>query len=372
MTRINSSHTNIINGGARNAGKRKRLSKTDIRGVEGLRLGRKPFSGAIPHYLERRIGVIAESTFREEERKLRYLSEVFEELKMEGRIKTTDPRHIGRREIQEFLYWMKRRGLDPTAQAKYIQYLNNFLKAFRNMIIEEMKTDGVRFPKPLKKPIRTISREDLRRIFQTVDRMEGWHGSVARGTTALYFATGVRPKELRLAHCDDLDLKRRTFYVRHPKGEGSWASPEEVFIIREDVIPFIERYLNEREEYLKQKGAGKAIPLFPNLHGGKDGFYSANAFNSIKRKVEEESGVKFRLKDFRPTLATVTVAGDLSRLPAVSVQLRHAKIETTQKFYADIERGQAGRELRDVWKENPIIVHENPVIHEKFDRTGYA
>lgn len=54
------------------------------------------------------------------------------------------------------------------------------------------------------------------------------------------------------------------------------------------------------------------------------------------------------------------------------VQLRHVRIETTQKFYADIERGQTGRELKIVWKKNPITVHENPVIHEKFDSTGYS
>jgi len=359
--------------GAKNAKKRRRLSKTDMREVEGLRLGRYPFAGAIPYYLERRVGIVMDSTYREEERKLKYLSRVFEDLKAQGKISSTDPRKISRKGIQEFLVWMKRTGLDPVAQAKYMQYLNNFLKAFKNLIIEEMKADGVRFPKPTRKPVRVIAEEDLRLIFETVNDMEGWHGSVSRGMTALYFATGVRPKELRLAHHEDLDLKktRTSLYVRHPKGEGSWASPEYVDLIRGDMLPGIRRYLVERREHVVSKGLRKATALFPNLYRGQDEFYSPNAFNVIKRKVEDLSGVSFKLKDFRSTLTSITVNGDLSRLPAMSVQLRHAKMETTQKYYVSIEKGVASRQLRDAWKENPVIVQKTPLIDSDFDNTGY-
>lgn len=56
----------------------------------------------------------------------------------------------------------------------------------------------------------------------------------------------------------------------------------------------------------------------------------------------------------------------------MSVQLRHSKLETTQKYYACIERGQAGKQLRDAWMENPIKMHENPVIESDFDYTGYV
>lgn len=67
--------------------------------------------------------------------------------------------------------------------------------------------------------------------------MAEWRGSVARGIIALYFATGVGPKEARLAHFEDPNLKKMTFFVRHPEGKGAWAFPTEVDIIRPDVVP---------------------------------------------------------------------------------------------------------------------------------------
>ncbi len=146
---------------------------------------------------------------------------------------------MGRREIQAFMAWMKRSHIDPVIQAKYMSHLAPFLKTYKNFILEEMKADGIRLPKPNKKPIRVIAEDDLKRIFESLAAMPGWHGSVARGIIALYFAIGVRPKELREAHLEELDLGRGTFFIRHPKGEGSWASPSTVDIIREDTLPLI-------------------------------------------------------------------------------------------------------------------------------------
>jgi len=56
----------------------------------------------------------------------------------------------------------------------------------------------------------------------------------------------------------------------------------------------------------------------------------------------------------------------------MSAQLRHGSPDTTQSFYENIERGVAGRQLKDVYKERPIVIEpENPVI-EKNEPSGYA
>ncbi len=212
-----------------------------------MKLGRFPFTAAIKPYLKRRFGTVADSTYIEEERKLRMLAGIFEGLKAEGRIVSTDPRQLRRRDIQEFWAWMKRQGLDPTGQAKYFQYLGNFLKVWKNHVLLEMKADGIRFPKPNKKPIRVIDDEDLETIFTTLRTMPEWHGSVARGMIALCFATATRPKEVRLAQIEDLDLVKERFFVRHPKGEGSWASPEWVDIIRPDMLPIAPTVCGRKE-----------------------------------------------------------------------------------------------------------------------------
>lgn len=206
--------------------------------------------------------------------------------------------------------------------------------------------------------------------------MSGWRGSVVRGMLSLYFATGVRPKEGRLVLLKDLDLEAGKVLIRHPKGEGSWASTVEIDILWPDVVPFIERYLRERKEWIKENGLTEAaVPeLFPSVRFGKHhGFYAEQGFNAIKGKVEDLSGVKFKIKDFRSTLTTTTIRGDRSRLNAMSAQLRHDNISTTQRFYEGIERGVAGRQLKGAWKERPVATyHETPVIDKKFPPSGYA
>lgn len=61
----------------------------------------------------------------------------------------------------------------------------------------------------------------------------------------------------------------------------------------------------------------------------ESGYYTANGMRLIKAKVEKLSGTSFKLKDFRSTLTSVTVNGDMSRLPAMSAQLWHASMTTT-------------------------------------------
>lgn len=113
--------------------------------------------------------------------------------------------------------------------------------------------------------------------------------------------------------------------------------------------------------------------LLPSVLQGPERFYTANAFQGTKRSVEELSGVSFRLKDFRSTLTTIIVNEDLSRLPAMSAQLRHSDIRTTQKSYLRMKNGVAGKQLRDAWKEYLIgIMHGIPPIDRRNTITGYA
>jgi integrase len=115
----------------------------------------------------------------------------------------------------------------------------------------------------------------------------------------------------------------------------------------------------EREELIKKEGLTKALALFPNLSLGPNAFYSANHFGKVKRDIENLCDVSFKLKDFRPTLPSLTVNGDLSRLPAMSAQLRHSSYSTTQRYYLKMEQGAAGKQLKDAWKNSPIPALQN-------------
>src|SRR5512136_988171 len=82
-----------------NARKAGRLNQADIEEVEGLKLGRYPFAAAAKRYMERRYGTVARTTFEEEGRKYAMLGRMFEALREEGKVISTDPRHLKRQDV---------------------------------------------------------------------------------------------------------------------------------------------------------------------------------------------------------------------------------------------------------------------------------
>ena len=315
------------------------------------------------------------STKPEEQRKLRQIAREFEDLHREGRIPSTDPRKLKWPHVQ---IWMESiRRLNPDVQAAQILRLNGMLKFFENYCIQKQLDRSYKLPRSAHRTIRVIEEEDLEDIFAAVELIPGWCGSVARGMVAIYFATGVRPSELRTCHIQDLDLKRERLYVRHPKGEGNWASSEWVDIIRGDMMPIIRRYVEERAAFLASEGRSGEVPLFPKQVRSTKGncFYSANRFRMIKQKIVKLAGVDFMLKDFRPTICSITVAEDPSLLTEMSWQLRHASSATTEKFYNATKRGRAGRKIKEMWRRTRIrsagsINAKNTAIDSDNEVTG--
>ncbi len=111
--------------------------------------------------------------------------------------------------------------------------------------------------------------------------------------------------------------------------------------------------ISNLEDYLTyRRGIACNGPLFPNPETGDP--YSFNTIRKWCRELSDEVGIQVRLKDMRSTLASLTIEGDLSRLKAVSLQLRHTKISTTELFYAQIKEGEIEHEIGNAWRENPI------------------
>jgi len=98
---------------------RRPLNRADQQDVGRMRLGRYPFEAAATYYMGRRHGTVAPITETEEVRKYRCLANIFEGLKQLGKVGTTDPRHMGRKEMQEFMAWMRQNHIDASAQEKY-------------------------------------------------------------------------------------------------------------------------------------------------------------------------------------------------------------------------------------------------------------
>ena len=375
---FNTSLSDDNSGGAENDLCRRRPRKT-VRTREANSTGRFPLLTAARKYLKRRVGILAESTIVEQERKFRYLDKVFRELKADQKVLTTDPKRISREDVQAFLVWMNKEDLDPGYRSKLIGLLDKVTTFKRNPVIQQMKAEGERLPSALPKDLTSLDEADVFRLQHAANKMEGWTGEVARMLTAFLPATGLRPSELRLANLEDLDVKNWTLRVRHPKGENNYAKRREVIILpqaREATL----RFLKARAEHLRTDGIDDAAPLIPSVRNGQAKHYSSNWFRVVKAKVEKEAEVKFKLRDFRPTFTQMCLDRDPTLLSDVSKQLGHSTTRTTEKHYGRIRDRAAFLRLENAFKapetsgfaKNDKPDAKKPGIENRNGITGYG
>ena len=319
-----------------------------------VRLGRYPFLAGVKHYALRKSVRYTKTTITEDTKKLRRFAETFEQFKDAGKIQTTDPRQLGADAIEAFYIWMKSRGLGNSAQGTYVRVLKRYLEMWGNYVIAQMENDDEIIIQSARgdSEINALSIDEVRAIFAALDRMTGYKGIMMRLLISLGVGTGCRPKELFDAEIGDINVGAETFFIRHPKGEGSWGKREKVNIIRKDMVIRIERELKARDEYLKSMNV-KSKYVFVNPDLGKP--YAHSTFRRQKKEVEALAGVQFMIKDLRSTLLTLLVGEDLSRIGAASKQLTHRNIATTEEFYLKINKRRAVKNaLGDRWKEDII------------------
>src|SRR3989442_9206702 len=226
---------------------------------------RHPFIVTMRAYLDGIQSTVGRATLRERESKLLYLFEVMLELRL-----STDPRTMDKEEIDALVLWMREKNLGLAYQAKLWQYLRGLLAFVGNNILDVMKARGQwRPPKQAYRPITVKDDGWFAAIVSKLANETDWRPRMVLAATAIYYHTGLRPKELRLAALRDLDLRRWTLMIRHPKGEGSWAVEGEVVRLFPNVRPFALDYLDNRLDRLSQLRLDPAStePLFPNEKG---------------------------------------------------------------------------------------------------------
>ncbi len=296
-------------------------------------------------------------------RDLRMIAHDLWSLRKEGRIPTTNPERLSWEDLCELrLLWQTRptrdgTPIDITTENKRIDVLNAFLGWVGNPVIEAAKKRRLyRRTTPPRKPIQSLTSEDVERLQSAAESVEGWRGSVARFLVAVLPATGLRPGEIRRARLCDLDVRRLVIFVAHPKGEARYAVPQEVPIV-ETVEQAIRDFLVERQTFLGNEEHEALIPF--RKWDGTVCYWSAAMLRKLKTELQERSGIRFRgLKTFRATFVQQSIdalvaAGYKERAAAEVVMSasRHTKLDTVLKFYGSIRKEDAFRELRAAWRK---------------------
>ena len=315
------------------------------------------FLSTFEDYIDSMVGSNLPSTIREHSSKIKRFDPIFKELLASGKVESIYPHDLTERDVRYFVKALQERDISPATQQKYLQLLNCYLLFVDNRSVEEAR-------RKLKisvqrNPIKSLSVEEIGKIFLTADEIKGWRGSVARGMIHLAFQTLARPSEIRTALFSDLDFTRKRLFIRNPKGKGSYAAGQYVDLLRPDLYSQIDRYIAEREIYLRRRGKTSEY-LFPNIIGETSAEYSSNAQREIIREISYRSDIDFSLKTFRAAGADLFITANLTNLYAISAQLRHSNVAITQRYYADIQRSQVRKQLGDTFERIPI-----PAVHKR-------
>jgi integrase/recombinase XerD len=311
---------------------------------------RHPYIVTMHAYLDGIRSTVGQATLRERESKLLYLFEVMLELRL-----STDPRTMDKEEIDALVLWMRERNLGLAYQAKLWQYLRGLFAFVGNNILDVMKARGQW--RPPKRAYRPVTVKDDSWFSATVARLAnetGWRPRMVLSATAIYYHTGLRPKELRLAALRDFDLGRWSLTVQHPKGEGTWAVEGETVRLFPNVRPFVLDYLDNRLARLHELGLDPAStePLFPNENGG---YYSEPGWRMARYKVFRSFGIEANYKVLRASFAQ-KLKDHGAPIENVSAALRHKTVATTEQFYARVRTERAWDALEEIWSKPELRI----------------
>lgn len=335
-------------------------------------MGRYPLRTTIRRYMETNRDFLAETTYAERERKLKMIAVRFEKLCEEDKSLMRDPEDWTERELTAIILDMRKRELSLGTQKKTLGHINAILKFVGNPVLTKMKAQmpyAIPRGQYVKGP--SLNEDQVAKVLESTEKIEGWRGEVARFVIATYAYTGLRLSELRRARFEDLDTKNWVLKVRHPKGEGSYGDFRKV-PIPEPLRPKVERFLRARENMIAKKGELTAEPLVPRERGGPNAYYSENSFEQIAVKVREVSGVEFDFRTLRRTYGQSLLNRGVA-LPSVSLMLGHNSTLTTEKYYCRQDADSARLEVLRAFSESVVQpVRETSKLTPKTELAGYV
>ncbi|MDG6219969.1 MAG: site-specific integrase [Candidatus Thermoplasmatota archaeon] len=296
----------------------------------------------------------AETTYKERERKYRYLMGVFDQLRDEGNEHMFSTKKFGEPEVFAFETWMIKQGLDPRTKKKYRAMVNDLLIWNGNYAYDQLLQRGDIVNTVPDKEIKTISNQDFQKLLKhgKQDR-NTWDGQLGYFMVAMYGYCALRNKELRLANLEDIDTKNWVYTVRHPKGEGKYGKQRSIPIVQ-PLRPIVQEYLVQRKAHLLRHGIEDAKPLIPSITK-KNGilevsFYSDNKLRTIARNMSATSGVQFQIKTLRASCAQILKDQGLP-IETISKFLGHSNTKTTEKFYARIRDEQMFKDINNLYRQ---------------------
>lgn len=251
--------------------------------------------------------------------------------------------------VNQYRLYLNRLGsLSVKTQNYHIIALRAFLKYLIKNDIETLAPEKIELSKIPTRTVEVLSRDELVRLFETVDA-EDLRGARDLAILETLYSTGLRVSELASLNRTQIDLNRREFMVR-----GKGRKPRIVFL-SERAARIIKEYLDKRTDNTDplfiniKKTAIKSSISNPDLSivNPESKRLTTVSIQSIVNKYARKAGIikKVTPHTLRHSFATELLINGAD-IRSVQELLGHASITTTQ-IYTHV----TNKALREVHKK---------------------
>lgn len=243
------------------------------------------------------------------------------------------PKNLTLKKIHNYRLYLNRftdernKKLSVKTQNYHIIAVRAFLKYLSKNDIKSLAPEKVELSKIGERSVEVLSREELTRLFQAVDKTKSQAYRDIAILETLY-STGLRVSELASLNRDQVDLKRREFMIR-----GKGDKPRIVFLSKK-AVKIIEDSIKERKDGFKPLfiNSGKGQPKEDVLDHEKRRL-STVSIENIVRKYALKAGI---IKKVTPHTLRHSYATELlingADIRSVQEMLGHSSITTTQIY----------------------------------------
>jgi len=213
-----------------------------------------------------------------------------------------------------------KRKISSTTIANYIRNIKVFFNwLHREKIIKNNPAKSVKIPKTERKTKKTLSEEELKRLFKAFDTTT-FHGYRNYVITKLLLDTGMRISECLALEDKDVDLKNKSILVTNTK-----SRKERYVHFGKKMYLELKRWINYKDRYIDSPY------LFPTTKGTP---LRRNNFEVYLRQAGKKARVEVHPHQLRNNFAKYYIlnGGDWFTLSKI---LGHSSVEVTQQAYLD-------------------------------------
>ena len=237
---------------------------------------------------------------------------------------TLGPLAVRRNDLEQFILWVNRLGLEASSQARLISGLRAFYKF---LLVEDMldedPTEMLESPRLNRKMPDVLSLHDIQRMLAAIDLSEP-QGTRNRAIIETLYACGLRVSELVNLRMTNLFLEAGFVKVLGKNDK------ERLVPIGGEAVKYLRIYLDHIRSKQERIRAGEENFVFLNNRGAR---LSRVMVFYIVKELAEQAGISKNISPhtFRHSFATHLVEGGAD-LKAVQDMLGHESITTTEIY----------------------------------------